>query len=70
MQAIISWLVVFCGLFALAGAIADSYWFFNQRRARFWVDRLGRSGARCFYSILGIAVTVLGTWLLFHPHHS
>jgi hypothetical protein len=47
------------GLFSIAGALFDWDWFMEDRRARFIVKILGRSGARVFYVLLGIAMIIL-----------
>ena len=41
------------GSLALAAAIFDWDWFFNNSRAVPFVRLFGRSGARIFYAILG-----------------
>lgn len=55
--AIMAWLA---GMFTILAAIADWEWFFTHPKARFFVDRFGRSGARVFYVILGLTLAVLG----------
>lgn len=42
-----------CGIFVIAAAALDWDWFFNNWRARFFVDLFGRDGARLFYALLG-----------------
>lgn len=42
-----------CGVFVMAAAVLDWDWFFNNWRARFFVDLFGRDGARLFYALLG-----------------
>jgi hypothetical protein len=48
------------GLFVIAAAILDWDWFFEDWRARFFVDALGRDGARLLYGVLGVALLFLG----------
>ena len=55
--AIMAWVA---GTFTIVAAIADWEWFFSHPKARFFVDRFGRSGARVFYVILGLMLVVLG----------
>ena len=60
-------LILACGLFTLAGGIKNWDWFMSHPKARFMVGLLGRGGARVFYTILGLAITVSGVFLFFHP---
>ena len=53
-------IIVGAGLFALAGAVFDWDFFMESRKARFFTAIVGRTGARIFYTILGIALLVLG----------
>ena len=39
-------------------------WFFNSRKARFWVNMIGRGGARVFYAGLGAFIIAMGTLIL------
>jgi hypothetical protein len=48
------------GLFPIAASVLNWEWFFTARKARFFVDKLGRNGARVWYGVLGLAVMVLG----------
>lgn len=50
---------VACGVFVITAAALDWDWFFNNWRARFFVNLLGRDGARLFYAALGVAFFVL-----------
>ena len=50
--AVLSWLA---GAFVLVALLLDWDWFFSHPKARFFVDRFGRGGARVFYFALGIA---------------
>jgi len=54
------WVIVAAGAFSIAGAVADWDWFMNHRKARFFVNVLGRDGARVFYGLLGTAIAALG----------
>ena len=48
------------GLFSICGAAFDWDFFINSRKARFFVTIFGRTGARIFYGLLGLAIVVLG----------
>lgn len=52
---------IFAGLFSFASAMMDWNWFMEHRRTRFVTSVFGgRTGARIFYIILGLGLTVLG----------
>ncbi|HNT73574.1 MAG TPA: immunity 17 family protein [Anaerolineae bacterium] len=51
---------ILVGLFMLGGAIGNWDWFMNNRRARFVVAILSRTGARIFYGLLGAFFVLLG----------
>ncbi|RIK81761.1 MAG: hypothetical protein DCC68_08040 [Planctomycetota bacterium] len=53
------------GIFSICGAVFDWDWFINSRKAQFFVAMFGRNGARIFYGILGAAIVILGTLLMF-----
>jgi hypothetical protein len=53
-------LILLAGLFAMAGGILNWNWFMNNRRARIFVNVLGRGGARVFYVGLGLLLAVMG----------
>lgn len=48
------------GIFTIAAAIFDWDWFFKNNKAKFFVDALGRNGARVFYGVLGGVILFLG----------
>ncbi len=51
---------IFSGLFSLIASIKEWEFFFNAHKAS-WIENLiGRSGARIFYGILGIALIIVG----------
>ena len=52
---------VAAGLFSICGAAFDWDFFINSRKARFFVTMFGRTGARIFYVIFGLAIVVVGT---------
>lgn len=54
-------LVILMGLFCLAACFFNWNFFFNSRKAYWIVKIFGRTGARCFYALVGIAIVVLGT---------
>ena len=62
---------LFFGIFATILGIAtylcaenDYDWFMNSNKAKFFVNLLGRDGARLFYKILGVFITILGILLV------
>jgi hypothetical protein len=58
---------VFCiaaGAFSILGAAMGWSWFLGARKARLFVALLGRTGARCFYGLLGGGLAGLGVSLL------
>ena len=56
-------LLIAVGLFSVCGGAFDWDFFLNSRKAQFYVSIFGRTGARIFYVILGIAFAVLGTMM-------
>jgi hypothetical protein len=48
------------GIFVMVAVVSDWNWFFENQRARFFVEHFGRGGARIFYAILGCALMGLG----------
>lgn len=55
---------IFAGLFSLVSSILNFDWYFNNRRAATIVSWFGRTGARIFYGLLGIALIVAGILFL------
>jgi hypothetical protein len=51
---------ILIGLFSILGGILNWNWFMNNSRARFFVNILGRNGARIFYIGLGIFLVAFG----------
>jgi hypothetical protein len=60
------WGVVFIvvGVFGFLGGYHGWPWFMTHRKARFFVDAFGETGARLAYVIVGSVLTVLGFLLL------
>ena len=56
----LGFLFVAIGLFAASGSIFNWDWFMNNRKARFLVAILTRTGARVFYGLLGVGLIVFG----------
>jgi len=54
--------LVLCGMgvFSICGAVFDWDFFMESRKARFWVNIVGRNGARVGYVVLGLGVAMLG----------
>lgn len=57
-------ILIVVGLFSLAGGVFNWDWFMNQRKSKIIVKILKRTGARIFYSILGIAIALIGVLAL------
>jgi hypothetical protein len=53
-------LIIDGGSFSIAGAYFNWDWFMNSRKARPIVAIFGRAGARIFYALIGVALTMLG----------
>lgn len=47
------------GLFSITCAVMNWDWYMNSRRARLFVSIFGRTGARIFYVLLGLAMCVI-----------
>ena len=60
MEKMVGYLMAVAGLFVLAGSAFNWDWYWGRRRTQVWVDLFGRTGARIFYAILGLAVLVGG----------
>lgn len=52
------------GIFVFVAAAIDWDWFFEHRKAQPFVSLFGRTGARVFYALLGIGISVYGAGLL------
>lgn len=53
-------LICAIGLLTILAAVSDWDWYFEHRKSKFFVDLMGRDGARVFYGILGLLIFVLG----------
>lgn len=51
-------------LFTVCSAVFNWDFFMNSFKSRFWVRILGRTKARVFYGILGIAIVGWGLYIL------
>ena len=47
-------LMISIGVFSILASIFNCDWFFNHRKAEFFVRTFGRNGARAFYFVLGL----------------
>lgn len=56
--------LILAGAFSIVGSLQNWDIFFNNFRARIFVQMLGRQGARVFYILLGAALLVGGVLLL------
>jgi hypothetical protein len=52
------------GLIAIAGGLFNWDWFMDNPKAQGFVKQFGRSGARVFYCVLGLAFAGLGLFLV------
>ena len=48
------------GIFSIVSSIFNFDFYFESRKARFFVSIFGRNGARVFYGILGLFLIILG----------
>lgn len=53
-------LFILLGLLSIIAALFNFEWYFRTSNARTFVNMLGRSGARIFYGLLGLALIVCG----------
>jgi hypothetical protein len=51
---IVSFFSIAAGIFCIIASILNLNVFFRNRRASFFVNIFGRSGARMFYGLLGV----------------
>ncbi|MEW6359350.1 MAG: immunity 17 family protein [Planctomycetota bacterium] len=58
--AVMGLIICAAGVFSLLGGALDWEWFMTNRKARPLVAILGRTGARIFYGLLGIALAIVG----------
>lgn len=53
-------LFILAGVFSLLASCLNWDWFFTAQKAEYTVKSLGRTGARIFYGLLGLALIVCG----------
>lgn len=51
------------GLFSILAGVLNWEFFFNTRRAQFFVRLFGRNGARIFYIVFGIIIATIGFFI-------
>jgi small neutral amino acid transporter SnatA (MarC family) len=56
---------ILSGSVSLAASICNFDWFFQSRNSSTFVNRLGRTGARLFYGLIGIALIAAGVLFFF-----
>ena len=61
--------IILAGSFSMIFSIADLDWFMLDKKARFWVDCLGRNGARVFYFLFGLLIVLLDVLLVTGTFH-
>jgi hypothetical protein len=54
---------LFAAFFVITASLFDWDWFFNNSKAMFFVNLLGRNGARAFYLLLGVLLLFLSYYL-------
>lgn len=59
-----SFIFILPGIIALLAALFNWSWFFSSRSASYFVETLGRSGARLFYALLGVLFIVAAVMIL------
>jgi len=47
------------GIFAIIASILNWEFFFNSRKATFFMNVFGRNGTRIFYTLLGVLLIIL-----------
>lgn len=52
--------IIGAGIFSIVSSILNFDFYFESRKARFFVSIFGRNGARVFYGMLGIFLVILG----------
>ncbi len=57
-------IIALAGVFGICGAVCNWDLFFNSRKAKGIVGVFGRTGARVFYGLLGLAMSVLGVLVI------
>ena len=60
MEQAMPFLLVGIGLFSILGGVMNWEWYMNNRRAQGIIKLFGRSGARIFYVLLGLALAGVG----------
>ncbi len=48
------------GALCIVAAVVDWDWFFNNWRARLFVNLFGRNGARVVYALMGVGLIIVG----------
>lgn len=66
MEILLLAIFILAGSFALVSSVLNFDWYFNSRKAATFVNIFGRTGARIFYGLLGIALIVAGTYFYLH----
>ena len=59
-QGIQGLIAILFGIFTMVCAYKDYEWYMGNHKAKFFVNLLGRDGARAFYGVLGFIITLLG----------
>ncbi|MDD2437009.1 MAG: immunity 17 family protein [Massilibacteroides sp.] len=59
-ETLIFFIFLLLGTFSLIAAIFNFDWYFNTQGASLFIKWFGRSGARLFYALLGLALLFCG----------
>ena len=62
-MSLVQGILILIGLFTAAGGIFGWDWFMGHWKSRFFVARFGKTGARFFYIVFGLAIVGLGYWV-------
>lgn len=57
-------IIILSGMFSILGSVFNWDFFFNSRKARTFVNLIGRNGARIFYAVLGIVLIIVAIILI------
>lgn len=60
MESLVFVLFILVGVFSVLASVKNWNWFFNNRKARPFVHIFGRTGARIFYTLIGIFIMGVG----------
>ncbi len=65
MEILMPVIIILAGLFSFVCAIKDVSWFFNNYKARRFVDLFGYKAAKIIYIVIGLFIMIIGFVALF-----